>query len=496
MRHHAIHGSVWPLPAGARRLGDADPEQLVTVTVVLRRVAPVAGAPASQEDIALVEEFAHEHGLTVGAVSAAARSVRLAGTVAGMTSAFAVELGEYEADGQQFRGRVGAVHVPDDLADVVVAVLGLDNRPQAEAHFRLTDGSQRVHARVVAPHAAGSGYPPQQVAARYSFPTDVTGAGQTVAVIELGGGYRTADLKAYFKEQGLPTPKVTAVSVDGARNSPGSDADGEVMLDIEVIGAIANKAAIVVYFAPNTTDGFYDAVAAAIHDTRRKPSVVSISWGAAEASWTAQAMDSYDALFADAGALGVTVYAAAGDNGSGDGASGVNVDFPASSPNVVGCGGTTLPVADDTETVWNELAADAGATGGGVSAHFALPGYQSGAGVPPPTGAGGRGVPDVAGNADPLTGYQVRVDGKDQVIGGTSAVAPLWAALTLLANQQNQASAGAIHKRLYQAPAAFRDITVGNNGAYFAGPGWDACTGLGSPEGAQVVAVLKPPTAG
>src|SRR5439155_8670251 len=136
----------------------------------------------------------------------------------------------------------------------------------------------------------------------------------------------------------------------------------------------------VVYFAPNTSMGFYDAVAAAVHDSQRKPSVISISWGEAESGWTAQALDAYDAMFADAAAFGITVYAAAGDDGASDRATGKNVDFPASSPHVVGCGGTRL--TDSDEVVWNGLADGDGATGGGVSRHFALPSYQSGAGVP------------------------------------------------------------------------------------------------------------------
>jgi kumamolisin len=456
------------------------------VTVVLRRAEHRPGAPADPGDIELVEEFAHEHGLSVSSVSPAARSVGLVGTVAQMDAAFGVRLGEYQSDGLTFRGREGRVHVPDDLAGVVVAVLGLDDRPQAQAHFRYVGGGK---SGVVRPRVPVSGYPPREVARRYGFPSDVDGTGQTVAIIELGGGYRTADLNTYFQEQGVKAPTVSAVSVDGARNAPGGDADGEVMLDIEVIGAIAPGARITVYFGPNTSRGFYDAVAAAVHDTRRPPSVVSISWGQAESGWTAQAMDAYDALFADAAAAGITVYAAAGDDGSADNGDGMNVDFPASSPHVVGCGGTTL--SDTDEVVWNETASGHGATGGGVSVHFGQPAYQKKANVPKnPAGKDGRGVPDVAGDADPLTGYQVRVDGTDTVIGGTSAVSPLWAGLTALANQRNSRPAGAPHERLYANPEAFVDITTGDNGGYRAGPGWDPCTGLGSPRGAQVVELL------
>jgi kumamolisin len=320
-----------------------------------------------------------------------------------------------------------------------------------------------------------------------------------VAVIELGGGYRPEDLDSYFAGLGLATPSVQAVSVDGADNAPGDDADGEVMLDIEVIGAVAPGAAIAVYFGPNTTDGFYDAIAAAINDNTRLPAIISISWGQAEAGWTASQLDAYDALLADAVAAGVAVYVAAGDNGATDGQSdgSLHVDFPASSPNAVACGGTTLTLTDgaiSAETVWNELASGDGATGGGFSNHFGLPDYQKGV----VHGGDGRGVPDIAANADPLTGYKVRVDGQDLVIGGTSAVAPLWAGLTALANQRAGGSVGAPHAALYAATGALRDISTGNNNGYAAGLGWDACTGLGSPDGEKVIATLVggPPPGG
>jgi len=474
-----------PLP-GAHRVGDAYPKAPVEITVVLRRAEDRPGAPADHADIDKIERFAHDHGLAVTSVSPQARSVGLTGTVDQMDAAFGVKLGEYQRDDLRYRGREGDVKVPEDLADVVVGVLGLDDRPQARAHFRYATKGKggAVEARVPV-----SGYPPQDVAKRYGFPSGVDGTGQTVAVIELGGGYRSEDLRAYFKEQGIAMPVVTAVSVDGAKNSPGDDADGEVMLDIEVIGAVASGARIAVYFAPNTTRGFYDAVAAALHDSRRTPSVISISWGQNEAGWTVQALDSYDALFADAAELGITVYAAAGDDGAADNGDGLNVDFPASSPHVVACGGTTLS-ADD-EVVWNETASGHGATGGGVSVHFGLPKYQHAAKVPKnPKGKPGRGVPDVSGDADPLTGYRVRVDGRDTVIGGTSAVAPLWAGLTALANQGNPHPAGDPHERLYAHLEVFVDIVNGDNGGYHAGPGWDPCTGLGSPKGVEVAHVL------
>ena len=277
------------------------------------------------------------------------------------------------------------------------------------------------------------------------------------------------------------------------------NSDGEVMLDIEVAGAVAPAAHIVVYFAPNTDQGFHDAITTAVHDTTNKPSVVSISWGGPEDSWTQQARDAMLSACTDAAAVGVTITAAAGDDGATDGVSDnkLHVDLPACLPPVLACGGTRLDTNKNkitNETVWNELAKNEGATGGGVSRIFPIPTYQSSAGVPvhPETKFAGRGVPDVSGDADPVTGYQVRVDGKNMVIGGTSAVAPLWAGLIALLNQQLGTPVGFVHPALYAiGTPAFRDISSGNNGGYSAGPNWDACTGFGSPNGDALLKALK-----
>jgi kumamolisin len=269
-----------------------------------------------------------------------------------------------------------------------------------------------------------------------------------------------------------------------------------VMLDIEVAAAVAPGVKIVVYFAPNTDQGFIDAISTAVHDSTHKPGVISISWGGPESNWTTQAMRALDDACRSAASLGITITAASGDSGSTDGGTGDNVDFPASSPHVLACGGTKLVgngSSITSEVVWNEQASGEGATGGGVSNVFALPSWQATAKVPAPSGSsGGRGVPDVCGDADPVTGYQVRVDGQNMVIGGTSAVAPLWAGLIALNNQQNGKSAGFIQPQIYAAKAAsaFNDIVSGNNGAFSAGPGWDACTGLGSPIGSKLISLL------
>jgi len=493
---------------------------VITVSVIVRRKKPLntrrlgldrltraqyrqqhAADPAAMK---LVRAFAKEFGLTVGkdTPKPERRTIQLSGTATAMQKAFGVTLMHKDLDGTTYRVREGSIRLPSELAGAVEAVLGLDNRPQAQPHFRVlgsatnaNTGGTQGFARA---HATGTSYTPVQVAGLYQFPQGATAAGQTIGIIELGGGYRTADLTAYFKTLSRKAPKVTAVSVDKGKNTPGTanSADGEVMLDIEVSAAVAPGAKIVVYFAPNTDQGFIDAISTAVHDTANNPSVISISWGGPESSWTTQATTALDAACQSAAALGITITVAAGDNGSTDGATGNNVDFPASSPHVLGCGGTKLignGSSITSEVVWNEQASGEGATGGGVSNVFALPSFQSNANVPAPSGgSGGRGVPDVSGDADPETGYNVRVDGQTMVIGGTSAVAPLWAGLIALNNQQNGRSAGFIQPQIYAAKAAsaFNDIVSGNNGAFSAGPGWDACTGLGSPIGSKLIAVL------
>jgi len=452
---------------------------------------------ADPDAIKKVKAFAREFNLKVvnDPTQAVRRTVELTGTAADMQKAFGVVLEQKLINNQEYRVREGAIYLPESLTGVVEAVLGLDNRPQAQPHFRVFQSAAGA--------AAPSSYTPPQVAEAYNFPSNSSGAGQTIGIIELGGGYRQTDLTAYFKTLKLAAPAITAVSVNGGKNKPSNanSSDGEVMLDIEVAGSVAAGAKIAVYFTPNTDQGFIDAITTAVHDTANKPSVISISWGGPESSWTQQSMTALDAACQSAAALGVTITVAAGDDGSTDGGTGNNVDFPASSPHVLACGGTKLDANGATivsEVVWNELANKEGATGGGVSNVFALPSWQANANVPKPsTSTGGRGVPDVAGDADPTTGYTIRVDGSTTVIGGTSAVAPLWAGLVAVANQQLGTQVGFIQPAIYAAKAAsaFNDITVGNNGAFSAGPGWDACSGLGSPIADKLIPLLTPASA-
>jgi len=305
-------------------------------------------------------------------------------------------------------------------------------------------------------------------------------------------------MQNYFRKLGISLPVITAQSVDGALNAPSTadSADGEVALDIEVAGAVAPGAKIVVYFAPNTDKGFLDAISTAIHDSVNSPSVISISWGASESQWTEQAMQNFNETFMSAAALGVTITVAAGDNGSSDRETDgkAHVDFPASSPYAIACGGTRL--LSDSETVWNDQ--DGWATGGGISDNFPVPDYQKNISLPASVNGNkkkGRGVPDIAANADSASGYNVLVDGQWTVVGGTSAVAPLIAGLIALANQKLKRKVGFIQPKIYASSSTvFKDITEGNNitaknGGYSAGPGWDACTGLGVPLG-NVINIL------
>lgn len=531
MANVRLKGSNRSAVQGARRLAATDPAERMEVSVLVRRKAAAAmrsrvvamaggdrtGAFLSREefaqahgaeasDLAAVRKFAVSHGLSVVQEHAARRTVMLSGTAAQFCAAFAVQLHQMEHAGGTYRGRTGEIQLPAELAEVVEAVLGLDDRPQARPHFRVRPGADSAGMAAgtggAIRHAASPAvsYTPTQVADLYGFPAG-NGAGECVALIELGGGYRPADLSTYFSGLGVASPSVVAVSVDQAKNAPtgdGNGPDGEVMLDLEVVGAIAPGARIAVYFAPNTDAGFLDAVTTAVHDTVHKPSVISISWGGSESTWTDQAMTAMDGAFQAAATMGITVCVASGDNGSADGVTdgADHVDFPASSSFALACGGTSLRGSGTTissESVWND-GAGGGATGGGISGFFPLPDWQKSLSAKKSNGQGAaltmRGVPDVAGDADPQTGYAVRVDGTDTVIGGTSAVAPLWAALIARLNAAAGKPAGFVNPLLYANPTALRDVTTGGNGDFEAAAGWDACTGLGSPNGGSLAELL------
>jgi kumamolisin len=496
-----IQGSERDDPRAAR-IGAADPDKEAVVSLYLKRAPAEPGSLPVRSREAMrgerepglaaaadrIAAFATEHHLRVVERDLARRLIKVSGKIQDLESAFGTQLHIFQHQDGRFRARSGSLTAPRDVAEVLEAVLGLDQRPIATPK-----SIRRADATTAQAHL------PSDVARLYDFPTSGAGQGQCIAIIELGGGVSAADTESAFKAMGLTPPQVIAVAVGDGSNQPGKDqnADGEVALDVQVAGAAAPKATLAVYFAANTDQGFVDAISQAVHDPANKPSVMSISWGSAENAWTGQAITAMTSAFQDAAEAGVSVFAASGDGLASDGASDgeAHVDFPASSPWVVGCGGTSLQTSGSAltgETAWNS---NGGGTGGGISALFPVPTYQSGVNLPPSANAGaatGRGVPDVSADADPDTGYRVIVGGEDQVIGGTSAAAPLWAGLFALVIQAAGKPVGQPHATLYGHAGVFNDVTTGdnkvNNVGYSAGPGWDACTGLGTPKGQAIAA--------
>ncbi|QIS22573.1 S8 family serine peptidase [Nocardia terpenica] len=503
--HVLLPGSSLPPVAGSTDIGPMSPTETIGLTLVLRRHEPLPERFVSGEDTVPPTDFLTRYGADPADIELVTSTLTAAGAQivgqhipsrrvqAQVSASVAQELFHTElramraadpvtGNNVEFHVHVGDVHLPAALGGVVIGVLGLDTRPVARPHVQTA----------VTPAAS---YVPTQLVTAYAFPTG-DGSGQTAAILEFGGGFSPDDLSSFFTSAGIDAPSVSAVSVDGAQNNPGSDgATIETTLDIEVLGSMANHATQLVYFAPNTEQGFIDAISQAVHATPT-PTVVSISWGGPEETWSAQGRQSIDSAFSDGAALGVTVSVAAGDGGSSDGETdGANhVDYPAASPYALGVGGTTLYLdssgAIQSETVWNN--GPSSATGGGVSTLYPVPSWQATVGVP----GSGRGVPDVAADADPQTGYQIFVQGSSQVVGGTSASAPLWAGLICRLSQDLGHKQGLIQTAIYkgvtqgQPAPGFRDITQGNNGAFSAGPGWDACTGLGTPVGTALLKVL------
>ncbi len=543
-----LPSSTRQLAAGSRAVGPADPNETIYVSLEMRsrvseqeladQVAALgAQAPdarqyltaeqvadtygASPEDIALVTQFAQENGLTVVQAHLAQHRVTLSGTVAQISAAFHVTLEQYTSPAGDYRGRIGEVQIPAYLDGIVIGVFGLDDRPQARPHYVRSRHHQggTAHGGAAGATQVQLGQPGALIGAEmagiYRAPSHLDGSGQCIGILEFGGGYNENDLKTFFGDIKTAMPSITAVSVSGATNSPGKDqdSDGEVMLDIEVAASLAPGARIVVYFAPFTERGWVNAVNAAIHDTANRPSVLSISWGYPEGLdiWTDQAISAVNRALQSAALQGITVCAAAGDDGSRDQVTDgkLHVDFPAASPYVLACGGTTLEFDGagqfSGEKVWNDGGRDqgGGAGGGGISERIARPKWQEGI-VPPssnPDHFVGRGLPDVAGNADGVSGYAVYVDGQWLAgVGGTSAVSPLWSGLIARFNQGLGKRVGFFSPLLYSTigkTSAFNDITSGSNdptgqlGAYNSGPGWDACTGWGSPSATNLYNTLS-----
>ena len=344
---------------------------------------------------------------------------------------------------------------------------------------------------IVAAAETGAPWNVPDLCTAYNWPTGLAGGG-VIAIVELGGGWVVSDIDSFFQSLGQPVPSVTDISVDGTQNTPNQsgsagDADYEVALDIEVAGAAyyaatGQAATIRVYWSLDIGT----AVAKAASDGC---DVCTISWGADEANWGATAAEQMESAAESAVAGGMTVFAASGDNDSSDGGSTpANVDCPSSCPHVVGCGGTNK--TPTSETVWNDNPGetDGEGTGGGYSTIFPVQVFQIGAPPAPANSAYGKGrmIPDVCADADPNTGYNVFVHGAATVVGGTSAVAPLYAGLFAAFGTK----LGFVTPTLWKNQKAFNDITVGSNGLYNAKPGPDPCSGIGSPIGTTIAALF------
>jgi Pro-kumamolisin, activation domain len=507
--------------SGARLVGPANPDEPVSVSVRVRRRSNASALPsavargrgvlsrrefaerfgAAERDLLQVAAFARSYGLSVTEESVPRRTLVLCGTVGQASRAFGVELGRYEAGEETYRGHEGSVYVPAHLFAIIEGVFGLDNRQMARRGGATVTLEQETIALT-----------PPEVAALYDFPTGIDASGQTIGLIEFTSdvdplsGYQPSDINAFFAKLGLPTPNLTDVGVDGAVN-PGIDPRdlamfAGVVCDIDVAGSVAPGASIAVYFAPGTEQGWVDVISTAVHDANNTPSVLAIAWGWAEREWSRAAIDAVSATFQEAAQLGLTVLASSGNGGSPgwmeDGLA--HVFYPASDPFVTSCGGTLIwDVSDSSpsEMTWRDFAVvPFEATGGGVSDIFDPPAWQAWAGVPASVngnGRVGRGVPDVAGHGG---NYAVVWDGATALSsGGPDVVPSLYAGLVSLINSALGEPVGYLNPDLYTFAQGyvFRDINDGFDNSvdpsfstasgYIAGPGWDACTGLGSIDG-------------
>jgi kumamolisin len=465
---------------GATLIGRAAQDQKLNVTVKVKHNSNFSVYKA-------VLDWLHKSNILTGSANQTTETIQFTGRVHEVEKTFGVALSNYHRDTHVLRHHDTPLQLPDELADHVTAVLGVSDTFRARPHFRKLAQNAT---------AAQKTYYPEQLAAYYNFPK-ADGTGQVAGIVELGGGYNVNAVNEYAMSRNLPIPTIVNVNVGSGSNTPGSDADGEVCLDLEIVASIAPKAKIVMFFADNTDQGFSNAIAQAV----AYPGIgaISISWGSPESNYSRQAIQAFEQDLAKAVAKGINVYVSSGDSGSSDGVKGNNVDYPGSSPNAVCCGGTEIE-ANGTEVVWND-GNQGGATGGGISAVFPKPSYQAnlsaevvddGKRPKPPVPRGNmRNTPDVAGDASPNSGIVISVNGSEEPIGGTSAISPLYCALNLLLNQALGHNVGWINPLFYKHHQAFNDVTQGNNGSYAAKAGFDNCTGLGTPNGTKLLQALK-----
>lgn len=538
--YEPIKGTNHTHPSTHRQLQRSDAAQQITVTLMLRRQrsdskvrelqdfkahqllqhahadrsAIEAAHGADPAELKQVEAFARQYGLSILESSQTRRSIVVRGSVSAMNDAFAVDLYDFQSPRGRYHGHANEASLPSDIKEFVEAVVGLDNRQVPATHY-------------ATPARQGSDDPvntkpvtPQQIASLYDFPAG-DGAGQTIGIYEMAtgdgpAGYSVQDLTQTMRAFGghLATPQPIDVSVDGVTNSGKSD--GETGLDITIASAIAPAAKLAVYFTGGEVQNILHAVQRMVHPDPGDPvpTVISISygWGPDDASAHSFSDTEYaqlGSLFQDAANLSITVLVSSGDSGAFiESKTQAQTSYPATEPWVIACGGTTVGNITDAgfdEYVWNDIGAGGpGATGGGVSPMFPIPSYQQTANVPVnhSTHKLGRGIPDIAGNASENSGYPQYINGQEQPVGGTSAVAPLYAGLIARINANINASVGFINPTIYAAPAAakFREVAAppgpANNSCggvtgYPAVAGWNACTGLGSVNGTALQAVLK-----
>lgn len=526
-----LKGSARQVRPGAKVLGSTGPDEWIEVTLKLRRKKPLpalSGRPtrisraeleanygAAPADVEKVRTVLTGLGMTIIQEDPASASMKAGGPADIVEDTFGIKLLHYTHEGENYRGRRGNLHIPAELEGIITGVFGLDTRRMVKRRPLRNKHKSTELARRQA--AARSWFFPAELATIYSFP-DGDGSGQTVGILEFGGGYFEDDLATFSQNANIQMPTVRTVSVNNTPTDQRDGAEGEVMLDVEVVGGVCPAATIVVYFSTFDENGWISALDAAVHDAENPLSVISVSWGYAEdaqGAWSDGAIDAINDTLKAAALLGITVCVAAGDDGSDDqvGDGYAHVDFPSSSPYVLAVGGTTLRKSKTgklTEVAWKDgdgLRQDnGGSTGGGVSVHFARPDWQTVSVQSVNPGAiDGRVIPDVAADASANTGYWMVVDGQGGASGGTSASAPLWAALIARINASlgTGKQVGYLTPLLYQGnnsaglgATGCKDITSGDNdtssvGGYSAGPGYDAVTGWGSPDGAKLLTGLK-----
>ncbi|WP_037604400.1 S53 family peptidase [Streptacidiphilus rugosus] len=503
----ALRADVLPAAATAHatRTGAVAPQRSISVTLnlavrdqagldaFLRQVADSASAQykhyltvhqfarrfgATDATVAKVAGYLKAQGLAVGQVSANHLTLQARGTAAQVGRAFGATLATYRdnATGRGFYANTAAPVLPAGIAAAVTDIAGLNDF----AVYHRDSAKEPL-----ATSHAVSGLTPTKARSGYNLTSAIgagyTGSGVTVGLLEFSA-FQQSNITAYDKYFSL-SPSTPAVRSAGGGTTDLSGQD-EVELDIEVVQALAPKAAVEVYEAPNSDAGELAVYAALVSDD---VPVVSISWGVYESGETASNLTSVNTDLQEAAAQGQSVYAASGDSGSDDaGNGGTSVDFPASDPYTTGTGGTSLTL--NSSGAWSKETAWSG-SGGGISSTFATPSYQSSV-----NSGSHRDVPDVAADANPSTGWAIYTEGAWYEFGGTSAAAPNWAAFTAVydseAAAKSKSAFGYANATIYALAksssysSAFHDVTSGSNGAYSAATGYDKVTGWGSYNGA------------